>query len=329
MGSRGPASPQLSMYLLEDGVPTNHSITIGMNGNGDHSDYDTSETESDMEEPEPVSATLVLRVVNETSYPSLSRKSSFMGDEAPNSTRDTNNGETFLQVQVQRSISSNSISGPRAQSYSRPPSTTPSHYFTEAEDLNTYEGSRSRQFSGDLSRETSPDIFGIKDFDLQKNNEVNSVDLMDHVSSQTKRIQKGLKTLRGEVDNPLRVLDIGQEAIVLSGLSRSAGESLKNIKNLYDETKYLKSYLEKLEASVQNEIEEQKRKTSQPDWVRRFLFISVVVCTGAVAWRKFDPNSFERSASQLGASANMFFSKTVNFFTNNQNSVQDGAFIHK
>jgi len=315
------------MHLLEDGVPTNHSINIEMNGNGDHSDYDTSETESDMEEPEPVSATLVLRVVNETSYPSLSRKSSFMGDETPNSTRDTNNGETFLQVQVQRSVSSNSISGPGAQF--RPPSTNPSHYFTDAEDLSTYQGNRSRQFSGDPSRETSPDIFGIKDFDLQKNNEVNSVALMDHVSAQTKRIQKGLKTLRGEVDNPLRVLDIGQEAIVLSGLSRSAGESLKNIKNLYDETKYLKSYLEKLEATVQTEIEEQKRKTSQPDWVRRFLFISVVVCTGAVAWRKFDPNSFERSASQLGASANMFFSKTVSFFANNQNSLQDGAFIHK
>ena len=69
---------------------------------------------------------------------------------------------------------------------------------------------------------------------------------MEKVSDQTKVIQKSLKTLRGEVDNPLRVLDIGQEAIVLSGLSRSAGESLKNIKNLYDETKYLKSYLEKV-----------------------------------------------------------------------------------
>ena len=75
---------------------------------------------------------------------------------------------------------------------------------------------------------------------------MNSVALMDHVSAQTKRIQKGLKTLRGEVDNPLRVLDIGQEALVLSGLSRSAGESLKNIKNLYNETKYLQQYLEKV-----------------------------------------------------------------------------------
>ena len=75
---------------------------------------------------------------------------------------------------------------------------------------------------------------------------VNTVDFMQKVSDQTKVIQQGLKTLRGEVDNPLRVLDIGQEAIVLSGLNKQAGESLKNIKNLYDETKYLKSYLEKV-----------------------------------------------------------------------------------
>ena len=75
---------------------------------------------------------------------------------------------------------------------------------------------------------------------------VNSVDFMQKVSEQTKMIQQGLKTLRGEVDNPLRVLDIGQEALVLSGLNRSASDSLKNIKNLYDETKYLKSYLEKV-----------------------------------------------------------------------------------
>ena len=72
------------------------------------------------------------------------------------------------------------------------------------------------------------------------------MDFMQRVTEQTKVIQQGLKTLRGEVDNPLRVLDISQEAIVLSGLNKSASDSLKNIKNLYDETKYLKSYLEKV-----------------------------------------------------------------------------------
>ena len=48
----------------------------------------------------------------------------------------------------------------------------------------------------------------------------------------------------------MHLLDVGQEAIVLSGLNKHASESLKNIKNLYDETKYLKTYLEKLEAKV-------------------------------------------------------------------------------
>ena len=36
------------MHLLEEGVPTNHSINVGINGNNDHSDYDTSEDESDI-----------------------------------------------------------------------------------------------------------------------------------------------------------------------------------------------------------------------------------------------------------------------------------------
>ena len=48
----------------------------------------------------------------------------------------------------------------------------------------------------------------------------------------------------------MHLLDVGQEAIVLSGLNKHASDSLKNIKNLYDETKYLKTYLEKLEAKV-------------------------------------------------------------------------------
>ena len=48
------------------------------------------------------------------------------------------------------------------------------------------------------------------------------------------------------LDSHMRMLDLGQEAVVLSGLSKHAASSLKNIKNLYDETKYLKSYLEKV-----------------------------------------------------------------------------------
>ena len=48
------------------------------------------------------------------------------------------------------------------------------------------------------------------------------------------------------MDNQMRMLDLGQEAVVLSGLQKQTSSSLKNIKNLYDETKYLKTYSEKV-----------------------------------------------------------------------------------
>ena len=56
------------------------------------------------------------------------------------------------------------------------------------------------------------------------------------------------------LDSHMRMLDLGQEAVVLSGLSKHAASSLKNIKNLYDETKYLKSYLEKVNRYSDSDI---------------------------------------------------------------------------
>ena len=79
---------------------------------------------------------------------------------------------------------------------------------------------------------------------------VDSADFMARISEQTRMIQEGMKTLRGEMDNQMRMLDIGQEAVVLSGMNKHAANSLKNIKNLYDETKYLKSYLEKVRQHI-------------------------------------------------------------------------------
>ena len=52
--------------------------------------------------------------------------------------------------------------------------------------------------------------------------------------------------MRSQMTDPARVNELGQEAIVLSGLRERASESLKHIKNLYEETKYLKGYLEKV-----------------------------------------------------------------------------------
>jgi len=299
------------MRLLEDGeegVPTNHSFNMGLNGNTEHSDqYDTSDSESDIEEVEPVSATLVLRVFNEPSSPSQSRKSSFRRNQPPSFLNEEDKGETFLQVQVQKSTSSTSLTGPK--SISRPPSATPSLYLTDAEELNSLE------FRIPGERAMSPNMFGLQEIDLQKDVGVNKVEFMQKVSDQTKVIEQGLKTLRGEVDNPLRVLDIGQEAIVLSGLNRHAGESLKNIQNLYDETKYLKSYLEQLEADIQRKIELQRGSTNGTPWYKKLVYISLCACAGAYAWRRLDQSSFERNLSLFGATAVAAYTNSISFFT--------------
>jgi len=315
------------MRLLEDGeegVPTNHSFNMGLNGNTEHSDqYDTSDSESDIEEVEPVSATLVLRVFNEPSSPSQSRKSSFRRNQPPSFLNEEDKGETFLQVQVQKSTSSTSLTGPK--SISRPPSATPSLYLTDAEELNSLE------FRIPGERAMSPNMFGLQEIDLQKDVGVNKVEFMQKVSDQTKVIEQGLKTLRGEVDNPLRVLDIGQEAIVLSGLNRHAGESLKNIQNLYDETKYLKSYLEQvnlyqifknkyceifqLEADIQRKIELQRGSTHGTPWYKKLVFISLCAGAGAYAWRRLDQNSFERNLSLFGSTAVTAYTNSISFFT--------------
>lgn len=75
---------------------------------------------------------------------------------------------------------------------------------------------------------------------------INSVEFMCAVSDQTKMLESGLRELRSEMSNPNRVLDLGHEAIVLSGLNQKANDSLVHINKLYEETKYLKNYLEKV-----------------------------------------------------------------------------------
>ena len=92
------------MRLIEDSkVKTN-----GVNGNGVH--VDDSDSEEEVEEPEPVSGTLVLRVISEPPSPSVSRKASVRRDQPPAFLTE-DRPEQYLQVQVQRSTSSSSLSG--------------------------------------------------------------------------------------------------------------------------------------------------------------------------------------------------------------------------
>ena len=87
-------------------VPDTNAGVNGSNGvngtNGVHF-TDITDEESEEEEAEPVSATLVLRVVSEPPSPAISRKSSFRRDQPPAFLAE-DRGEQYLQVQVQRSV---------------------------------------------------------------------------------------------------------------------------------------------------------------------------------------------------------------------------------
>merc|ERR1712130_595076 len=65
-----------------NGHSNGHSNGHG-NGLNGHTIIEDSESESDAEEVEPVSASLVLRVVSDTPSPSVSRKPSFRREGAP------------------------------------------------------------------------------------------------------------------------------------------------------------------------------------------------------------------------------------------------------
>ena len=92
------------MRLIEDSKVQSN----GVNGKATHvTDTDSEEEE---EEPEPVSGTLVLRVISEPPSPAISRKSSVRRDHPPAFLAEER-PEQYLQVQVQRSTSSGSITG--------------------------------------------------------------------------------------------------------------------------------------------------------------------------------------------------------------------------
>jgi len=83
--------------LQANGHSNGHSNGHG-NGLNGHTIIEDSESESDAEEVEPVSASLVLRVVSDTPSPSVSRKPSFRREGAPAFLTEEPSSGTFLQV---------------------------------------------------------------------------------------------------------------------------------------------------------------------------------------------------------------------------------------
>ena len=84
------------MRLIED--KNERPAQNGTNGNGVHSDNGSASDSESEEEAEPVSATLVLRIIAERSSPDVSRKSSSVQDQHLVDQNGGSTGGTFLQV---------------------------------------------------------------------------------------------------------------------------------------------------------------------------------------------------------------------------------------
>jgi len=128
-------------------------------------------------------------------------------------------------------------------------------------------------------------------------------------------VQAGLRRLRAEVDSPARLREVGQEAVVLSGLNKQAANTMRNIKNLYDETKYLKSFLEKVEGRVQYDMTVLRVTPSRPPWYKRLVFCCAVVGGAGWAWRTAHPASWGRALTWCVTNSVTATSSVMQFFT--------------
>lgn len=305
-------------------------------------DWTDSEDDSDVEEAEPVMASLVLKIVSEPTTPrkpSYGRKNGDVGeDDGYASLGDARQNETYLQVAVQRSTSSSSVH--KSSVRSRHPSTgsqfglNRSSSYTSHTGHNGYDSFDSmdhdrqivlRQPSTNASRDGSispTSLYGDFDLDIQRPNGVNTVEFLSSVNRHTKMMQSGVRELRSEIDNPMKVLDIGQEAIILSGLNKQATDSLKNIKNLYDETKYLKSYLEKMEAKVHYDISMRRKTPARPSFFRRAAFLGMVGGTiGYILYRR-NPEAFLQKIDDAAAVLENIRDEVLAFFTKDTSIIQ-------
>ena len=95
---------------------------------------------------------------------------------------------------------------------------------------------------------------------------------MAAVNTHTQMLENGLRELRHEMtSNPLRsTIDIGTEAVILSGLKDKCQTSINNINKLYSEAKFLGSYLERLEAKAYYDLETLDKNPRKTSWFRRF-----------------------------------------------------------
>lgn len=148
---------------------------------------------------------------------------------------------------------------------------------------------------------------------------------MNAVTTHTQVLQNGLRELRFEMQSdPLRTsTDLGSEAIILSGLREKCSASMTNIQKLYEETKFLKSFLEKMESKANYDLEMLEKQPQGPSVLRKIAFLTALTAIGAYVYKLKFPHEFDLRVDQ----AKIAFSKIIEIIMINGKKTPEAAKI--
>ena len=69
---------------------------------------------------------------------------------------------------------------------------------------------------------------------------------------------------------------------------------MQHIQRLYDEARFLKTYLEKLEAKAYFDLETLDKRPPRSSWLKRLGLVSSLLVLGAILYRELRPQEFQR-----------------------------------
>lgn len=105
----------------------------------------------------------------------------------------------------------------------------------------------------------------------------------------------------------------GTEAVILSGLKDHCTRSMQHIKKLYDEARFLRTHLEKMEARAYYDLETFHKNPKRPSWFRRLGFLLSLVLLGGFVYREMYPWDFNAKVNAIRP----YFDQIVEFIVVN------------
>ena len=154
---------------------------------------------------------------------------------------------------------------------------------------------------------------------------------MAAVNTHTLMLENGLRELRHEMtSNPLRsTIDIGTEAVILSGLKDKCNLSINNINKLYQEAKFLGSYLERLEAKAYYDLETLNKNAPKPSWLRRIGFLASLAFIAGYAYKELYPVDFWLKVNPIVNYVKPVLEQLIEFIVVNGRLKNQEQIVHK